>query len=69
MSNIQCFNSRKYGHYRNHCLELIKRKEIDEAIVAEEREPSKKFKQDKTNLFFKVKGKIFFKALVYIMFT
>jgi hypothetical protein len=52
MSKIQCFNCRKYGHYRNHCPELKKRKETDEATVAEEREPSKKVKKDKTNFFF-----------------
>jgi hypothetical protein len=28
MSKMQCFNCQKYGHYRNHCLELKKRKEI-----------------------------------------
>ena len=39
MSRIQCFNCRKYGHYKNHCLELKKRKETHEASVAEEREP------------------------------
>jgi hypothetical protein len=33
MSKIQCFNCRKYGHYRNHCPELKKRKETDEATV------------------------------------
>jgi hypothetical protein len=52
MSNIQCFNCRKYDHYRNHCPELKKRKETDEASVVEEREPSKKAKQDKTDFFF-----------------
>ena len=52
MSKIQCFNCQKYGHYRNHCTELKKRKEIDEASVVEEREPSKKAKQDKTDFFF-----------------
>jgi hypothetical protein len=62
MSKIQCFNCRKYGHYRNHCPELKKRKETNKASVAEEREPSKKAKQerepskkakqDKTNFFF-----------------
>jgi hypothetical protein len=52
MSNIKYFICRKYGHYRNHCPELNKRKETDEAIVFEEREPSKKVKQDKTNFFF-----------------
>jgi hypothetical protein len=52
MSKIQCFNCRKYGHYRNHCPELKKRKETDEATVVEEREPSKKAKQDKTDFFF-----------------
>jgi putative lipoic acid-binding regulatory protein len=52
ISKIQCFNCRKYGHYKNHCLELKKRKETHEASVAEERKPSKKTKQDKTNFFF-----------------
>jgi hypothetical protein len=52
MSNIQCINCQKYVHYRNHCPELKKRKEIDEATVVEEREPLKKAKQDKTNFFF-----------------
>jgi len=52
MSKIQCFNCRKYGHYKNHCPELKKRKETHEASVAEEREPSKKAKQDKTDFFF-----------------
>jgi hypothetical protein len=52
MSKMQCFNCRKYGHYRNHCPELKKRKEIDEATIVEEREPSKKVKQDKTDFFF-----------------
>jgi hypothetical protein len=44
MSKIQCFNCQKYGHYRNHCPKLRKKKETDEEIVAEEREPSKKVK-------------------------
>jgi putative lipoic acid-binding regulatory protein len=52
MSKIQCFNCRKYGHYKNHCPELKKRKETREALVVEEREPSKKAKQDRTNSFF-----------------
>jgi putative lipoic acid-binding regulatory protein len=51
MSKIQCFNCRIYGHYRNHCPELKKRKETDEASVVEERESSKKAKQDKTDFF------------------
>jgi hypothetical protein len=51
MSKIQCFNCRKYDHYKNHYPELKKRKETDEATVVEERESSKKFKQDKTDLF------------------
>jgi hypothetical protein len=50
MSKIQCFNCRKYGHYKNHCPELNKRKETHEASVVEEREPSKKTKQDKNIL-------------------
>jgi hypothetical protein len=52
MSEIQCFNYRKYVHYKNHCPDLKKRKETPEASVAEEREPSKKVKQNKTNFFF-----------------
>jgi hypothetical protein len=52
ISKIQCFNCRKYGHYGNHFPELKKRKETDEATVVEEREPSKKAKQDKQNFFF-----------------
>jgi len=52
MSNTQCFNNQKYGHYRNHCPELKKMKETDEATVVEEREPSKKVKLDKTYLSF-----------------
>jgi hypothetical protein len=52
MSKIQCFNYRKYGHYKNHCPELKKRKETHEASVAEEKEPSKKTKQDKPYFFF-----------------
>jgi hypothetical protein len=52
MSKMQCFNCQKYGHYKNHCPELKKMNEIHEASVVEEREPSKKAKQDKTDLFF-----------------
>jgi hypothetical protein len=52
MSKIQCFNCQKYGHFKNHCLGLKKRKETHEASVVGERKPSKKTKQDKTNLFF-----------------
>jgi putative lipoic acid-binding regulatory protein len=52
MSRIQCFNCRKYGHCKNHCPKLKKRKETEEATVVEEKEPSKKVKQDKTNFFF-----------------
>jgi hypothetical protein len=51
MSEIQCFNCRKYGHYKNHCPELKKRKETHEASVAEERKPSRKTKQDKADFF------------------
>jgi len=52
MSKIQWFNYRKNSHYGNHCPELNKRKELDEAMVSEERQPSKKVKHDKTNFFF-----------------
>jgi hypothetical protein len=52
LSKMQCFNCRKYGHYRNNCLELRKGKETEEAIVVKEREPSKKAKQDKTDFLF-----------------
>jgi hypothetical protein len=52
MSRIQCFNCQKYGHYKNHCPRLKKRKETHEASIAKEREPSKKAKKDKTDFFF-----------------
>jgi hypothetical protein len=52
MSEIQCFHCRKYGHYKNHCPELKKIKGTHEASVAEEKEPTKKTKQDKTDFFF-----------------
>jgi hypothetical protein len=51
MSEIQCFNCRKYGHYKNHCPKLKKRKETHEASVSEENEPLKKTKQDETYFF------------------
>jgi hypothetical protein len=52
MSKIQCFNCRKYGHYKNQCPELKKRKETHEATVAKEKEPSKKVKQDEADFFY-----------------
>jgi hypothetical protein len=52
MSKIQCFNCRKYGHYKNHCPELKKIKETHKATVFEEKEPSKKVKQDEVEYFF-----------------
>jgi hypothetical protein len=52
MSKIQCFNCRKYGHYKNQCPELKKRKETHEATISKEKEPSKKVKQDEANFFF-----------------
>jgi hypothetical protein len=48
---IQCFNYRKYGHYKNHCPELKKGKEKPEASVAEEKQPTKKTKQDERDFF------------------
>jgi hypothetical protein len=41
----------KFKHFRNK-RKFGLRKETDEALVAEEREPSKKTKQDKTSFFF-----------------
>jgi hypothetical protein len=52
VSEVQCFNCRKYGHYMNHCPKLKKRKEKREASVAEEKESTKKTKQDERDLFF-----------------
>ena len=46
ISKVQRFNCQKYGHYRNQCHELKKRKEKHEASVVEEKEPTKKTKQD-----------------------
>jgi hypothetical protein len=69
MSKIQCFNCRKYGHYKNDCPELKKRKETHEASVVEEREPSKKAKQDKTYFFFEDKVTILSIVLVHTMFS
>jgi hypothetical protein len=52
ISEVQCFNCRKYGHYKNHCPELKKRKEKHEASVAKEKESAKKTKQDERDFFF-----------------
>jgi hypothetical protein len=52
ISGVQCFNCRKYGHYKNHCPELKKRKEKHEASISEENEPTKKTKQDGRDFFF-----------------
>jgi hypothetical protein len=37
ISEIQCFNCQKYGHYKNHYPELKKRKEKHEASTIEEK--------------------------------
>jgi hypothetical protein len=49
---IQCFNCQKYGHYRNQCPKLKKRKKKHEASIAEEKEPTKKTKQDERDFFY-----------------
>ena len=42
-----------YGHYKNHCPELKKRKEKHEALIAaEEKELAKKTKQDGRDFFY-----------------
>jgi putative lipoic acid-binding regulatory protein len=52
ISEVQCFNCRKYGHYKNHCPELKKSNEKHEASIVEEKEPTKKTKKDGRDFFF-----------------
>jgi hypothetical protein len=52
ISEIQCSNYQKYIHYRNQCPKLKKRKGKHEASVAEEKEPTKKTKQDGRDFFY-----------------
>jgi hypothetical protein len=52
ISEIQCFNCQKYGHYRNQCLELKKMKKKHEASIVEEKESTKKTKQDERDFFY-----------------
>jgi hypothetical protein len=52
ISEVQCFNYRKYGNYKNHCPELNKRKEKHEASVVEEKKSTKKTKKDERDFFF-----------------
>jgi hypothetical protein len=52
ISEVQCFNCQKYGHYKNHFPKLKKMKEKHEALIFEEKEPTKKTKQDGRDFFF-----------------
>jgi hypothetical protein len=52
ISEIQCFNCHKYSHYRNQCPKLKKRKEKHEASIFEEKEPTKKTKEDGRDFFY-----------------
>jgi hypothetical protein len=52
ISKVQCFNCQKYIHYKNECPELKKRKEKHEASIVEEKEPTKKTKEDGRDFFF-----------------
>jgi hypothetical protein len=52
ISEIQCFNCQKYGHYKNQCPKLKKRKKKHEASIAKEKEPTKKTKQDGRDFFY-----------------
>jgi hypothetical protein len=52
ISEIQCFNCQKYGHYKNQCPELKKRKKKHKASIAKEKEPTKKTKQDGRYFFY-----------------
>jgi hypothetical protein len=49
---IQCLNCQKYGHYRNQCLGIKKRKKKCKASISEEKEPTKKTKQDGKDFFY-----------------
>jgi phage terminase small subunit len=42
MLEIQCFNCQQYGHYKNHCLELKKRKETHEASLPKKGNPQRR---------------------------
>jgi hypothetical protein len=63
---IQCFNCQKYGHYRNQCPKLKKRKEKHEASITKEKEPAKKTKQDGRDFFYKKVTTLFLFSCTYL---
>jgi phage terminase small subunit len=42
MLELKCFNCRQYGHYKNHCPELKKRKETHEASFSKKGNPQRR---------------------------
>jgi hypothetical protein len=64
---VQCFNCRKYGHYKNHCPELKKRKEKHEHQLPKKRNLQRRLSRMKETSSSKVTILLLF--LVHILFA